>query len=145
MPWSLTYSQKYPLDLLRDTIVELNRLSGATLMIEYLMLNGVNDSLEDARELIEWLRGLNVHVNLIPFNPIDDAPELTCTSRADREVFANALKGAGFKTTIRYSLGNDIAAACGQLVRHENRRQVQGAPQPRNFRAKRNAQVWIEA
>jgi 23S rRNA (adenine2503-C2)-methyltransferase len=117
-------AKKYPLDQLRDTIRELNRMSRATLMIEYLMLAKVNDSFDDARELIAWLRGLNVHVNLIPFNPIDDAPQLICTSRSDREVFANALKAAGFKTTIRYSLGNDIAAACGQLVRHENRRQA---------------------
>jgi 23S rRNA (adenine2503-C2)-methyltransferase len=114
-------AKKFPLENLRDAIVQVNRLSNAPVMIEYLMLSALNDSVDDARDLIQWLTGLNIHVNLIPYNPIDDAPHLTGTDRAQREVFANMLKAAGFKTTIRYSLGSDIAAACGQLVRHENR------------------------
>jgi 23S rRNA (adenine2503-C2)-methyltransferase len=114
-------AKKYPVDELRETIVALNKLSRFPVMIEYLLLADVNDALEDAHELSRWLEGLNVHVNLIPFNPITDAPQLTGTSRLQREAFANALKAAGLKTTIRYSLGSDIAAACGQLVRHENR------------------------
>ena len=93
-------------------------------MIEYLMLAGVDDSPGDSRELITWLEGLNVHVNLIPFNAIDDAPHLTGSNRPVREAFAAALKASGLKTTTRHSLGNDIAAACGQLVRHENRTAV---------------------
>lgn len=110
-------AKKYPLGRLRDTIGQLNRASPAPVMIEYLMLAGVNDSLDDANELVDWLNALNVHVNLIPFNPIDDAPQLTSSSREVRDRFANILKRAGFKTTIRYSLGSDIAAACGQLAR----------------------------
>ena len=90
-------------------------------MIEYLMLSGVNDVPDDAQALIQWLDGLNVHVNLIPYNPIDDAPGLAATDRDQRERFAETLKRAGLQTTIRYSLGNDIAAACGQLVKKENR------------------------
>jgi 23S rRNA (adenine2503-C2)-methyltransferase len=90
-------------------------------MIEYLMLQDLNDSPAQAQELAEWLRGLNVHVNLIPFNPIDDAPHLTASTRETIHKFSAALKNAGFKVTIRYSLGSDIAAACGQLVRKENR------------------------
>ena len=54
-----------------------------TVMIEYLMLAGVNDSPDDARELVDWLAGLRVHVNLIPYNPIDDAPHLAGSDRAD--------------------------------------------------------------
>jgi len=61
-------------------------------------------------------------VNLIPYNPIDDAPELTGSDKPTRDQFAGVLKQAGLTTTIRYSLGADIAAACGQLVRKENRR-----------------------
>jgi 23S rRNA (adenine2503-C2)-methyltransferase len=119
-------ARHYPLEQLRGTIVELNRLSRSTVMIEYLMLAGVNDSTEDCRELIAWLEGLNVHVNLIPYNPIDGAPHLVGSDRPTRDAFASQLKAAGLKTTIRYSLGNDIAAACGQLVRHENRRLASG-------------------
>ncbi|MFK8112469.1 MAG: 23S rRNA (adenine(2503)-C(2))-methyltransferase RlmN, partial [Rubripirellula sp.] len=114
-------ARKYPLDQLRNTIAEVNRLQSCTVMIEYLMLEGVNDSVEDAAELIRWLDGLNVHVNLIPYNPIEDAPHLVGTQPEQRDRFASQLKQAGLKTTIRYSLGNDIAAACGQLVKKENR------------------------
>jgi 23S rRNA (adenine2503-C2)-methyltransferase len=117
-------ARRYPLDELRQAIVELNRIQPANteVMIEYLMLAGVNDSLGDARELAAWLDGLRVHVNLIPFNAIEDAPHLHGSNRKTREAFGAHLKAAGFKTTIRYSLGADVAAACGQLVRKENRR-----------------------
>jgi 23S rRNA (adenine2503-C2)-methyltransferase len=116
--------RRYTLPELRETIVELNSLQRAPLMIEYLLLAGVNDSLEDAHEVIAFLQGLRVHVNLIPYNPIDGAPHLTGTDRAGRDAFAQVLKSAGLPTTIRYSLGADIAAACGQLVRTENRRKT---------------------
>ncbi len=88
-------------------------------MLEYLMLAGLNDSSRDARELVAWCRNLRVHVNLIPFNPVAEAPQLTGTDREGREAFAMILKKAGLKTTIRYSLGSDIAAACGQLAQKE--------------------------
>jgi len=114
-------AKKYPLDELRRTLVEVNRLQRGPVMIEYLMLARLNDSADDARELATWLGGLNVHVNLIPYNPIDDAPQLVGSEQAQRDAFAGLLKQAGLKTTIRYSLGNDIAAACGQLVKKENR------------------------
>lgn len=114
---------RYTLDELRRALRELNRIQppSAEVMIEYLMLAGVNDSADDARALIDWLAGLRVHVNLIPYNAIDDAPHLTGSSPDARRAFGATLKAAGLKTTIRYSLGADIAAACGQLVRRENR------------------------
>jgi 23S rRNA (adenine2503-C2)-methyltransferase len=90
-------------------------------MIEYLMLAGINDSPQHAAELSEWLSDLNAHVNLIPYNPIAAAPDLRTTERPERDAFAEILRAAGFVTTIRYSLGADIAAACGQLVQSENR------------------------
>ena len=93
-------------------------------MIEYLLLGGLNDSLEDAAELVDFCRGMNVHVNLIPFNPIEGAPHLRETSQAEREAFANLLKAAGLTTTIRYSMGADIEAACGQLVQKMERRRL---------------------
>ncbi|MEM9352538.1 MAG: 23S rRNA (adenine(2503)-C(2))-methyltransferase RlmN [Planctomycetota bacterium] len=114
-------AKHYPLADLRAAVAELNRLQGRPVMLEFLMLAGMNDSLEEAAELVEWCDGLNVHVNLIPYNPVDDAPHLAGTDRAGREAFAGVLKGAGLTCTIRYSLGADIAAACGQLVRRENR------------------------
>ena len=109
------------LDQLRAALEELNRLQRKPVMIEYLMLDGVNDAPKDARALADWLEGLSVHVNLIPYNPIDDAPHLQSTPQERRDAFASSLKQVGLQTTIRYSLGADIAAACGQLVRRENR------------------------
>jgi 23S rRNA (adenine2503-C2)-methyltransferase len=114
-------ARKFPLEQLREAIREVNDRSPAPVMIEYLMLAGVNDSESDARALIAWVDGLRVHINLIPFNAIDDAPHLTGSDVETRKAFAEVLKTNGLKTTIRYSLGSDIAAACGQLVRRENR------------------------
>jgi len=116
-------ARKYPLSELRRTIVEINRIQAAstTVMIEYLMLAGINDAPEDAEALVAWLAGLNVHVNLIPYNPIEDAPDLIGSDRATCKTFAQTLKASGCQTTVRHSLGSDIAAACGQLVRQENR------------------------
>ena len=114
-------ARQYPLDELQATLRQLNSLQKKPVMIEYLMLAELNDSSDDAHALAKWLRGLDVHVNLIPYNSIDDAPRLRGTSRAERDAFAKVLKGFGLSTTIRYSLGADIAAACGQLVRQENR------------------------
>ncbi len=118
-------AKKYSLSELQQTLAKVKRLLRKNVMIEYLMLADVNDSAQDAQELIAWLGGLDAHVNLIPYNPIDEAPHLASTQRPQREAFAERLKQAGIKTTIRYSLGNDIAAACGQLVKKENRQIAQ--------------------
>ncbi len=118
-------TNKHSLDDLRCTLEELNRIQQRPLMIEYLMLADKNDSLSDAADLIDWLQGLKVHVNLIPYNEIEDSPHLHSTDPGTITAFADTLKAAGHKTTIRYSLGTDIAAACGQLVRKENRRRSQ--------------------
>jgi 23S rRNA (adenine2503-C2)-methyltransferase len=113
---------KYSLDELRAAVASVNRIQKNSVMIEYLMLAGVNDSSDDARELAAWLAGLDAHVNLIPYNSIESAPQWKTTAQPERDTFAGVLRQAGFTTTIRYSLGTDISAACGQLVQHENRR-----------------------
>ena len=115
-------ARRYPLPELRRTLGQLNRLQRKPVMIEYIMLSGVNDGDRDAETLIAWLTGLDVHVNLITYNTIEDAPQLVGTDRERREAFGGLLKQAGLTTTLRYSLGHDIAAACGQLVQRENRR-----------------------
>jgi 23S rRNA (adenine2503-C2)-methyltransferase len=106
---------------LQAAVAQVNEIQQKTVMIEYLMLAGVNDSADDARELAAWLSGLDAHVNLIPYNAISSASPLRTTDRPERDAFAAILRAAGFVTTIRYSLGADIAAACGQLVQNENR------------------------
>jgi 23S rRNA (adenine2503-C2)-methyltransferase len=115
-------ARRYPLDMLRAALAEVTALQKQPLMIEYLLLDGMNDSDEDVLALSNYLRGLPVHVNLIPYNPIAEAPGLRGTPSDRRREFAAALTAAGFVVTTRYSLGADIAAACGQLVRRENAR-----------------------
>lgn len=120
-------ARKHSLDDLRRALWAVQRTSRSPVMIEYLLLSGVNDSPADAEELAQWLNGLNVHVNLIPYNPIDAAAGLAGSDRTTRLAFAGRIRGAGFKTTIRYSLGGDIAAACGQLAGEIERGREQAA------------------
>ncbi len=112
-------AKRYPLPELRRTLVEVNAMQERAVMLEYLMLEGINDTDEDADALIAWTEGLDVHLNLIPFNEVDGA-ELRGTDRARCVAFADRLKAAGRTTTVRRSLGRDIEAACGQLVKREN-------------------------
>lgn len=115
-------AKKYSVDELRETIVKLNAMQPGSVMIEYLLLAGVNDAPIDAAELARFVEGLRVHVNLIPFNPIEGAPHLVGSQREVREAFATVLKSSGVTTTMRYSMGADIEAACGQLVQQLDRR-----------------------
>ncbi len=119
-------ARRHHLQELREVLVEVTAISGQEVMIEYLMLAGVNDAACDSAALIDYLHGIPVHVNLIPYNPIAETPHLTGSDQATRAAFSQALKAAGFPVTIRYSLGADIAAACGQLVRQEHRREQTG-------------------
>lgn len=107
---------QYPLERLRKSLITASQ--GGKVMIEYLMLAGVNDRAEDARALEDFLQGLAVHINLIPYNEWEGS-SLRGTPRPQREEFARCLKAAGFNTTLRYSLGADIAAACGQLAQRK--------------------------
>ncbi|MBF0622482.1 MAG: 23S rRNA (adenine(2503)-C(2))-methyltransferase RlmN [Magnetococcales bacterium] len=81
---------------------------------EYVMLDGVNDSLADAKAFAQWMRGIPSKVNLIPFNPWPGTP-YTPSDRAQIERFQEVLRHAGYVTVIRDSRGDDIEAACGQL------------------------------
>ncbi len=84
------------------------------IMIEYLMLEGINDSPEDALRLSKLVKGIPVKVNLIPFNPYPGSPFKT-PSREKIEAFQKILWNKGIATFIRDSRGQDISAACGML------------------------------
>ncbi len=110
-------ARRYPLEELRQAIQEVNACQRRPLMIEYLLVADYNDQLDDAARLAEFLQGLHVYINLIPYNPIDAGPVgWTATPRDQRDRFAGVLREQGFATAIRYSHGADIGAACGQLV-----------------------------
>ncbi len=110
-------NKKYPLKELmaacRRFINKQNTRSRIT--FEYVMLEGVNDRPEHARELIKLLKGIPTLMNLIPFNPFEGsgyrAPSRNAVSR-----FSDILHKAGMTTVVRKTRGDDIDAACGQLA-----------------------------
>lgn len=110
-------NDKFNLQALREMLEKLEVIRQSGIMIEYIMFDGVNDSLENASELAEFLKGLDVHINLIPYNPdYSLGKNFIPSSRQTVEKFQQLLKDKGFKVTRRFSLGQDIAAACGQLA-----------------------------
>lgn len=117
-------AKKFDLDSLKAAVQGVNRIQHREVMVEYLMLKGVNDSESDVQSLLMWVEDLCVHVNLIPFNRVESAAHLEPTDCDAVMAFADRLKQVGIKTTVRYSLGRDIAAACGQLVQMENRKRA---------------------
>ena len=117
-------ARRYPLEALRAAIERVNSIQQRPLMVEYLLLDGLTDTDEDLSELIAYLRGLPVHINLIPYNPISEAAGLIGTGVERRRWFAAALSVAGFTATVRYSLGADVTAACGQLASEMNRIEI---------------------
>lgn len=113
-------NKKYPL---KDLIASAKRYiskdgqesSRKHVTIEYVMLGGVNDSPEHAEQMIRLLKDLPSKINLIPFNPFPHAP-YERSSRNRILAFQKMLSDAGFVCTIRQTRGDDIDAACGQLV-----------------------------
>jgi len=97
------------------TLEMIKKVLPKKLMVEVLLLKGINDSPEDIEALKIFLKGTQAHINLIQFNAYPGAPFEPVTDEV-RKAIGDELKKAGFKTTLRYSLGDDIAAACGQLA-----------------------------
>ena len=116
VPWSQHYQWSELWEAVRYVGSQSSFRRKPTVMIEYILISGVNDSLDDATRLVALLRDVRAVVNLIPYNPIPFVETWQPTSRENRELFGQTLRGAGIPTTIRYSMGHDIQAACGQLV-----------------------------
>ena len=108
-------NRRYPvLDVVRAAS-DYARLTGRRVSYESVMIDGINDTLDDARAMSRLLAGRSAHVNLIPMNPVAHTPWRP--SRAERIAdFAATLRDAGVATTIRRNRGIDIGAACGQLA-----------------------------
>jgi 23S rRNA (adenine2503-C2)-methyltransferase len=106
--------KKYPLPELMDALDRFEEAGGRRITFEYVMIDGVNDELEHARELAGLVRRFQAHVNLIPFNPFPGT-DWRPTPPARLREFAAVLEAGGVPATIRSPRGRDIAAACGQL------------------------------
>lgn len=105
---------RYPVTDLIDACREYVQKTRRRITFEYVLINGVNDSMALAAELRDRLRGLLCHVNLIPLNPVPGTGMLA-TPRAQVFAFQKVLEDANIHTTVRIERGVDIAAACGQL------------------------------
>jgi 23S rRNA (adenine2503-C2)-methyltransferase len=139
---ALALSLHAPNDTLRDELVPINRkypLAGlmaackrytegkdrkAHIVYEYVMLDGVNDAPEHARQLARLLAGLPAKVNLIPFNPFPQTQYQRSPMERIKD-FAEILRAKDIVTTIRKTRGDDIDAACGQLAGKVQSRQKQ--------------------
>ena len=133
---TLSVSLHAPNDEIRNTIMPVNkaypsqelidacrRYYAATsrrISFEYAMIGGVNDSKENARELLRRMKGLPCHFNLIPLNHVEESPLKPSTKEAVAQ-FQKILEEGGIPATVRRTLGGDIDASCGQLRRKYNR------------------------
>jgi 23S rRNA (adenine2503-C2)-methyltransferase len=114
-------NKKYPLKELLDACRAYPGLSNARrITFEYVMLKDVNDSLDDAKELVRLLKGIPAKINLIPFNPWPGS-NYQCSDWETIEAFADYVNRAGYASPIRTPRGRDILAACGQLKSESER------------------------
>ncbi len=123
-------NKKYPIAELLDACRNYPGSSNARrITFEYVMLKGVNDTVADAKRLVQLLKGIPAKVNLIPFNPWPGTA-YECSTWDTIEVFAEVLNNAGYASPVRTPRGRDIMAACGQLksesqkVRASERKEV---------------------
>ncbi len=109
-------NKKYPIKELLAACRDNAKLAPRrTVTFEYVMLDGVNDSVADAQGLVKLLKTVPAKINLIPFNPFPNSP-YRCSSMATINRFKAVLNQAGLITTLRKTRGEGIDAACGQLV-----------------------------
>ena len=129
---TLSVSLHAPNDGIRDTIMPVNKLypsqelidacrryyaaTSRRISFEYAMIGGVNDSRENAKELLRRMKGLPCHFNLIPLNHVEESPLKPSTKEAVA-LFQKTLEDGGIPATVRRTLGGDIDASCGQLRR----------------------------
>ena len=110
MPISL----KYPLDQLMDAVKYYEATAKRRVTFEYILLEDINDSIENAKELAKLIKGTTSYVNLIPYNPVGELKyKRTSGNRVHR--FMDALIKEGVNVTVRKEFGTDIDAACGHL------------------------------
>jgi 23S rRNA (adenine2503-C2)-methyltransferase len=107
-------SQSYSIDKILIACDNYFKITKRRVTFEYLLLNNINDSKENAEELCKRLKKISCHVNLIKFNKITDNL-YTSSNKIKQDVFFNILKKNKINVTIRRSLGSNISSACGQM------------------------------
>lgn len=103
------------LDMLRDALVYFNSKTGQRITFEYLLMDGINDSLKDAKDLAEYCKSFPVKINIIEYNSTSDR-RFKRSSSHNFDQFVTFLKSRNLVVNVRRSRGQDIDAACGQLA-----------------------------
>ncbi len=112
-------NKAYPISLLLDSVKEYQLKTNRRVSFEYIMLKGVNDSDDDAKELSTLLKDINCHINLIPYNEVEEFEFV----KSDRiEKFEKILSNNNMNVTVRKSRGKKIDGACGQLRYKKDKR-----------------------
>ena len=106
--------KKYNINDLKSALLNYSKNTKDRVTIEYILIKDLNDSIECAKELIEYLKDLKCNINLIPYNSVDD--KFQKPDKKTMMKFKYLLESAGKKVTIRLERGADIDAACGQLA-----------------------------
>jgi 23S rRNA (adenine2503-C2)-methyltransferase len=118
-------NRAYPLAKLIPAVRAFAEKHGRMVTLEFILIAGVNDALEQAEKLRDLARNLHAHVNLIPYNTVAGLPwERPSLTRQER--FAEVLRRARISVTLRREKGHDIDAACGQLRLQTERNRVAG-------------------
>ena len=107
-------NKKYPLDRLFKSLDVWRQKKKQKISFEYILIEGVNDSLDQAGILATRCRSVNAKVNLIPYNTVEGL-EWSRPSENQQQLFLKALTDRGIQATLRREKGHDINAACGQL------------------------------
>ena len=116
-------NKAYPIEELMAACRRYYAATSRRIHFEYAMIDGVNDSEENAKELLRLLKGLPAHVNMIPLNHVEESP-LKPSSKAAVAKFQKILEDGGVTATVRRTLGGDIDASCGQLRRKYNKEKI---------------------
>lgn len=117
-------NRAFPLAKLLPAVREFSAKHGRMVTLEFILIEDINDSLEQAEKLRDIARDLHAHVNLIPYNTVEGLPWKR-PSLTRQERFADILRDAGVSVTLRREKGHDIDAACGQLrLKTEKEREV---------------------
>jgi 23S rRNA (adenine2503-C2)-methyltransferase len=107
-------NRKYPIAQLLEACRYPGLSNAKRITFEYVMLRGVNDSIDDAKALVRLLKGIPAKINLIPFNPWPGT-KYECSDWEQIEKFSQVVFDAGYASPVRTPRGRDILAACGQL------------------------------
>lgn len=107
-------NKKYPLKILLDACKKYPAVRNRHITFEYILMQGMNDSIEDAKRLVKLLKGIRCKINLIPLNPLPNA-EFKRPSDKTISSFQKMLLDSNYVVIIRAGKGQDISAACGQL------------------------------